>query len=103
MDIAAMMQAAQKLQETMARVQEELAKKTVEAQSGGGIVTVTATGAREIQRIRIDPAAVDPKDLGMLEDLIAAACNAALRKAAELAQSEMAQVTAGLPIPPGLF
>lgn len=103
MDLSAIMQAAQQMQERMQRLQDELAQKTVEAQAGGGMVTVTANGAREISRIKIDPACVDPKDLSMLEDLVTAAANAALRKAADLGREEMARLTAGLPLPPGLF
>ena len=103
MDFSQIVQAAQRMQETMGKLQEELAQKTVEGQSGGGMVKVIATGAREVQRIHIDPSAVDPQHLSMLEDLVTAAVNAALRKAAELQQGEMAKLTAGLPIPPGLF
>ena len=103
MDFTQLMQAAQRMQETMGKLQDELARQTVEGQAGGGMVKVVATGAREVQRIQIDPSVVDPKDLSMLEDLVTAAVNAALRKAAELQQGEMAKLTAGLPIPPGMF
>ncbi len=103
MDFTQIMQAAQRMQETMGKLQDELARQTVEGQAGGGMVKVVATGAREVQRIQIDPSVVDPKDLSMLEDLVTAAVNAALRKAAELQQGEMAKLTAGLPIPPGMF
>jgi DNA-binding YbaB/EbfC family protein len=94
---------AKRVQEDMARIQQELAGKTVEAQAGGGMVTAVASGAREIVKITIDPQAVDVRDIPMLQDLIVAACNAALRKAQELARDEMAKATGGLPIPPGLF
>src|SRR5262245_5671728 len=102
-DINNLMGMARRVQEQLARVQESLAQKTVEASSGGGMVTAVASGAREIERITIDPQAVDLNDLGMLQDLIVAACNAALRKAQEMAREEMAKATGGLPIPPGLF
>ncbi len=93
---------AQMMQKKMAEVQEELGAKTVEASSGGGMVTVTASGAKEIVSLSIDPAVVDPQDVDMLQDLILAAANEALKKATELAQSEMAQIAGGLNIP-GLF
>jgi DNA-binding YbaB/EbfC family protein len=102
-DFGNIMDMARRVQEEMARAQEGLAQKTVEAQAGGGMVTVVASGTREIVRVTIDPQVIDPKDAGMLQDLVVAACNAALRKAAELAQQEMAKVTGGMPMPPGLF
>jgi DNA-binding YbaB/EbfC family protein len=102
-DLNGLLGMARRVQEDMARVQEALAQKTVEASAGGGMVTAVASGAREIVRITIDPQAVDVKDLGMLQDLCVAACNAALRKAQEMAREEMSKVTGGMPIPPGLF
>jgi DNA-binding YbaB/EbfC family protein len=102
-DLSSIMGMAKRVQEEVARVQDSLAQKTVEASAGGGMVTAVATGAREIARITIDPQAVDPNDLGMLQDLVVAACNAALRKAQDLAREEMARATGGMPIPPGLF
>lgn len=103
-----MMKQVQKMQADMAKVQEELGSKTVEVSSGGGAVTVTATGNLEIQQVKIQPDAVDPEDVEMLEDLIRAAVNEALRKAQELSSQEMAKVTGGLNIPglpgmPGIF
>jgi DNA-binding YbaB/EbfC family protein len=102
-DLNNLMGMAQRVQQELARVQEALASQTVEASAGGGMVTAVATGAREIARITIDKAAVDLNDVGMLQDLVVAACNAALRKAEELARSEMAKVTGGLPLPPGIL
>ena len=102
-DINGILGMARQVQENLAKVQEQLAQKTVEAAAGGGLVTAVASGAREIVRVTIDPQAVAMNDLPMLQDLVVAACNAALRKAAELAREEMAKVTGGLPIPPGLF
>jgi DNA-binding YbaB/EbfC family protein len=102
-DLGGLMSMARQVQEKLAHVQQELAQKTVEAQAGGGMVTAVASGNREIVRITIDPQAVALSDLGMLQDLVVAACNAALRKAQELAREEMAKATGGLPLPPGFF
>lgn len=99
-----MMKQVQKMQEEMARVQEELKEKTVVAGAGGGAVKVVCTGALEISSVEVSPEAVDPDDVEMLQDLITAAVNEAIRKAQELAQSEMGRVTGGLNLPqiPGL-
>jgi DNA-binding YbaB/EbfC family protein len=108
-DLGAMMQQAQQmqqqLQEQMLKAQEEARQKTVEASAGGGMVTVTITGGLEVRKIKIDPAAVDPKDLGMLEDLIAAAINQALVKAQALTQEAVQAAMGPLAgmLPPGLF
>ena len=93
------------MQAELARVQEELGTKTVEGTAGGGVVTVIANGHQDIQEIKIDPDVIDPDDVEMLEDLILAAVNDALRKARELSAEEMQRVTGGLNIPgmPGLF
>ncbi len=90
---------AQEFQKKIKKMQQELEKKEVEATSGGGMVTVTANGKQEILTIRIDPEVVNPKDIGMLEDLILAAVNEAKRKADELAKEEMNKITGGLNIP----
>jgi len=90
---------AQKMQAEMARVQEELANERVEASAGGGMVKVVMTGDMRVERVVLDPAAVDPDDVGMLEDMVSAAFNEALRQAQELANSRMAQVTGGAGIP----
>ncbi|MGI6552364.1 MAG: YbaB/EbfC family nucleoid-associated protein [Bacillota bacterium] len=97
-----MMKQVQKMQSDLARVQEELAEKTVSATSGGGVVEVTINGKQEVQAVKIDPEAVDPEDVEMLEDLILAAVNEALRKSQEMAAEEMNKVTGNLKIP-GLF
>lgn len=94
-----MMKQVQKMQAEMAKAQEALAEKTVEATAGGGAVTVTANGHQQILSIKIDPAAVDPDDVEMLEDLVLAAVNEALRRSQEMAAEAMAQVTGGLNIP----
>jgi DNA-binding YbaB/EbfC family protein len=89
---------AQKLTAEMARVQEELAGKTVEASVGGGMVTVVASGQREIVSIKIDPEVVNKDDVEMLQDLVFAAVNDALRKAQAMADEEMGKITKGLPM-----
>jgi len=94
-----LMKQAQKLQEKMAKVQEELAAKTVEATSGGGMVTAIVNGKFELVAIRIEKDVVNPEDVDMLQDLIVAAVNEGVRKAQELASSEMAKVTGGMKIP----
>ncbi len=93
---------AQMMQKKMAQMQEDLKTRTVEASSGGGMVTVTASGAKEILSLSIDPAVVDPEDVDMLQDLILAAVNEALKKATEMVEGEMGQLTGGMKIP-GLF
>ncbi len=97
-----MMKQAQALQEKLARMQQEVAKKTVEATAGGGMVTVVANGKQEIVSIRLDPEVVNPHEIEMLQDLVLAAVNEAQRKAQALLAEEMKGVTGGLGIP-GLF
>src|SRR5262249_43865225 len=92
-DMSALMKQAQQMQEQMTRVQEEVAHGTVDASAGGGMVTVKATGAGEISAIKIDPKAIDPDDPELLEDMILAAVNEALRSAQALAQSKMGAAT----------
>jgi len=97
-----MMRQAQALQEKLAQLQEEAGKKTVEATSGGGMVTVVANGKQEIVSIKIDPEVVNPQEVEMLQDLILAAVNEARRKAQELMAEQMKTLTGGIQIP-GLF
>lgn len=97
------MKQAQQMQERVKKLQEEAASKTVEASSGGGMVTVVANGRQEVLSIKIDPSVVDPKDLEMLQDLVTAAVNEALRKSQDLMKEEMSRLTAGMGLPPGLF
>ena len=92
------MRQAQKMQQDIQRVQQELEEKEVEATAGGGVVTVTVTGAKAFKSIKINPEAVDPDDVEMLEDLVLAAVNEGLRKAEELANTEMSKVTGGMPM-----
>jgi hypothetical protein len=101
-DLSALMQTAQKLQGDLARVQEELARKTCEASAGGGMVTAAVNGHFELASLTIDKGAVDPGDVGMLEDLIKAAVNQAVARMRELSQAEMSKVTGGLGGMPGM-
>ena len=94
-----MMKEAQKLQAQMEKMQEEIAKKTVDATAGGGMVTVQANGKQELLSIKIDPEVINKDDAQMLEDLVLAACNEALRKSRELVQQELGKLTGGLKIP----
>ncbi|MCJ7439278.1 MAG: YbaB/EbfC family nucleoid-associated protein [Acidimicrobiia bacterium] len=91
-----MMRQMQRMQADMAAVQEALEAETVEASVGGGMVTATATGSGQIQRISISPDVVDPEDVEMLEDLVVAAVTEALRAAQELQTQKMGAVTGGL-------
>ena len=90
---------AQQLQQRLAQAQETLENEVVEASSGGGAVTVTVTGKQKLQFIKIDPAAVDPDDVSMLEDLVIAAVNEAMDKAQELANQRLGAITGGMKIP----
>ena len=102
--IGELVKQAQKLQSQMAKVQEEMASKTVEGSAGGGMVTVIANGKQEVMSIKIDPEVVDPNDIEMLQDLVVAAANDALKKAQELVTSEMSKLTGGMNLNlPGLF
>ncbi len=93
------LQQAQQLQANMSEMKDELEKKKVEASAGGGMVTVVANGAFELCSIQIDPTVVNPEDVVMLQDLVQAATNEALRKAKDLMKEEMSKLTGGLPIP----
>ena len=97
--IGDLMKKAQQMKASMERLQEELAEKEVEAAAGGGMVTVRATGAQEIASVEIDPSVIDPEEKEMLQDLIQAAVNEALRKSKEMMQEEMGKITGGLPVP----
>jgi hypothetical protein len=93
------MKQAQQMQQKMMKLQEEVAKRTLDASVGGGMVTVTVNGKNEVLRIKIEPQVVDPNDVEMLEDLIVAGVNEALRKAQEMVSEEMSKLTGGLKIP----
>ena len=90
---------AQEMQARMAKIQEELANKTVQGTAGGGMVQVTVNGQFNLTALKIEPAAINPEEKDMLEDLVLAAVNDGMRKARELASAEMAKLTGGLKIP----
>ncbi len=94
-----LMRQAQQLQARMAKMQEELGNEIVEGTAGGGVVTVVVNGHQVIQSVKIQPEAVDPADVEMLEDLVLAATNEALDRARNLASSRMGALTGGLRIP----
>ena len=94
-----MIKQAQKMQQEMMKAQEELEAKEYEASAGGGVVTAVVSGKREVVSVTIDPEAVDPDDVEMLQDLIVAAVNEGLRLAAEDAGSQMQKLTGGLNLP----
>ena len=99
-NIAQLMQQAQRMQDNMQRVQEELARAEVTGSAGAGMVSVTITGRMECRKVRIDPSVLtDPE---MAEDLVAAAFNDAVNKANAMSQEKMGAVTAGMPLPPGM-
>ena len=97
-----MIKQAQKMQEQMMKMQEELENKTFEASSGGGAVTVKINGKKALQEIILTPDVVDPDDIEMLQDLIIAAVNEGMRKADESSENELGKITGGMNIP-GLF
>lgn len=99
MSMQEMMRQAQQLQKKMAQVKEEMANTTVEASAGGGMVTVTAKGSLEIASVQIDPSVVDAEEVEMLQDLVLAATNEALKKAREMMENEMSKLTGGMNLP----
>jgi DNA-binding YbaB/EbfC family protein len=96
------MRQAQKMQKDMARIQEDLKNRVVEGTAGGDVVKVMVNGSGDILAVKIDPSAVDPEDVAMLEDLIAAAANQAIKKSRDLMQQEMSKAAGGMKLP-GLF
>ena len=103
MNQAAMMKQAQKMQQGLMHMQEELEQATYSATAGGGVVKATVSGKRELTELVIDPEAVDPEDVEMLQDMITAAVNEALRKAEEASAQSMSRLTGGLGSLGGLF
>jgi len=99
--MAGLMRQAQQMQENLRKAQEALAEITVEGVAAGGLVKVTMTCRHDVRRVEIDPSLLQ-EEKDMLEDLVAAAFNDALRKAEATAQEKMSAVTAGLPLPPGM-
>ena len=101
LDLKKLQQMQQQMQEEIGAVQRDMADRTVEASSGGGVVTVVMNGNQEVRSISINPEAVDPDDLEMLEDLVMAAVNAAVEKSREMSQNAMGRVAGGM-LPPGM-
>ena len=99
-NLAGLMQQAQKMQQEMQKAQEELAKLTVTGEAAGGLVKVTMTGKHAVRRIEIDPSLLS--DHEMLEDIVTAAVNDAVNRVASTMQDRMSEMTAGMPLPPGL-
>lgn len=102
-DLGKMMKQVQKLQQDMARLQEEMKAERVEATAGGGVVRAVANLHGEIQEVVLDPSVVDPSDVSMLQDLILAAINEVQRTAKAQADERVKALTGGLPLPPGLM
>ena len=96
------MKQAQMMQQKMARLQEELASRQIEASAGGGMVTAVVNGKQQIVSLVIEKSVVDPEDVEMLQDLVTAAVNEAMKKSQEMMQEEMGKITGGMNIP-GLF
>lgn len=97
--IGDLMKQAQKMQQEMGKIQEESKKKTVEASAGGGMVVATANGAMELVSLRIEKDVVNPDDIEMLQDLVAAAVNEALRRAQQMVSEDMGKITGGMNLP----
>ncbi|MCG8514869.1 MAG: YbaB/EbfC family nucleoid-associated protein [Halanaerobiales bacterium] len=102
MNMNKLMKQAQQMQAKVTKMQEELEQKTIETSAGGGVVKVVVNGKQELLDIQIDPTAVDPEDVEMLEDLILAAVNEGMRKVADMVNNEMSKITGGMNIP-GMF
>ncbi len=98
-----LMKQAAAMQKNMQKVQADLAERTVEFSSGGGMVTVVARGDLSIAEVRMDPKVVDPSDVDMLQDLVLAAVDGALKAAREMAASEMGKLTGGMGLPEGMM
>ena len=98
-----MMKKVQKMQADMLKLQEELKTRTMEITTGGGAVTLVVNGKKELTSIKIDPAAVDPEDVEMLQDLIVTAVNEGMRKIDEMTEKEMSKVTGGMKLPGGML
>lgn len=101
-DLQGMLRQAQQMQERLARLQEELADKTVEASAGGGMVTVAVNGKQEVLSVRIEKEVISAEDAELLQDLVRAAVNEALSRSREMIAAEMTKITGGIKLP-GLF
>lgn len=102
MDMSEIMKKAQQMQQRMSQVQNELAGRTVTASVGGGMVSVTVNGKNELLSVQIDKEVINPEDQTMLQDLIVSAVNEGIKKAQDMAQTEMSKITGGINIP-GIF
>jgi len=102
-NMAGMMKRVQKMQNEMKKMQDELKRKTVDVTAGGGAVKIVMDGEKQVQSLTLDPAAVDPEDVEMLQDLLTAAFNEATRKVDDMMKTEMGKLTAGLGLPPGMI
>lgn len=98
-NMAGMMKKVQKMQADMTKLQEDLKTRTLDVSVGGGAVSVTVTGKKELAAIKIEPSAVDPEDVEMLQDLIVSAVNEGMRQVDEMTEKEMAKITGGIKIP----
>ncbi|MGZ8428978.1 MAG: YbaB/EbfC family nucleoid-associated protein [Candidatus Deferrimicrobiaceae bacterium] len=101
-DMQGILRQAQQMQERLAKLQEELAGKTVEASAGGGMVTVVVNGRQEVVSVRIEKEVVSPEDVELLQDLVAGAMNEAISRSRKMMADEMAKITGGMNLP-GLF
>jgi DNA-binding YbaB/EbfC family protein len=101
-NMANMMKKVQKLQADMAKLQEDLKTRTLESTAGGGAIKVVVNGEKQLVSVKIDPGAVDPEDIEMLEDMIMAAVNEAMKKVDDMMAQEMGKLTGGIKIP-GMF
>jgi hypothetical protein len=99
-NLAGLMQKAQKMQQEMQKAQEELARISVTGEAAGGLVKVTMTGKHAVSRVEIDPSLLNDRE--MLEDIVTAAINDAVNRVAQATQDRMSEMTAGMPLPPGL-
>jgi len=102
-NMAGMMKKVQKMQADMAKLQEELKQRTLEVTGGGGAIKVVITGDKEIRSLKIAPEAIDPEDVEMLEDMLIAAVNEAIKKVDEMTSTEMGKLTGGMNLPKGMF
>jgi hypothetical protein len=93
------MKQAQQMQQKMERMQAELQSREVEASAGGGMVTATVNGAQQLVALKMEPSVIDPEDVEMLQDLVLAAVNEAIKKSQAMAQEEMSKITGGMNIP----
>ena len=102
-NMAGMMKRVQKMQNEMNKMQDELKRKTVDVTAGGGAVKIVMDGEKQVQSLTLDPAAVDPEDVEMLQDLLTAAFNEATRKVDDMMKTEMGKLASGLGLPPGMI